>query len=357
MRAMLVLDVILRYATVGLLLGFAGLALRDGRGARPARYAALLALSVAALMLSTPPPGFELPLPLHAVARFADAPNIALAWWFGRSLFEDDFTLGPIEWAGFGTLTALMLELRLDGLGVTGPAPAGVSMAVDALAFAMMGHLAYVTLRGRRDDLVEARRTFRVAFVLALAAATVVAMLAEMLLSETFDSEVSTLRVAIALPLTLAALFWLARLDPERLAFAPTRTMVAPSPAIDPRDAPLRDRLLALMETENAYAEPGLTITRLAERLGAPEHRLRALINKGLGHRNFSAFVNERRIAAAKAALADADQARTPVLTIAMDVGFNSLAPFNRAFKAAEGVTPTEYRRAALSEPRDPEKD
>ncbi len=28
-----------------------------------------------------------------------------------------------------------------------------------------------------------------------------------------------------------------------------------------------------------------------------------------------------------------------------MDAGFQSLGPFNRAFKAVTGVTPTEYRR------------
>ena len=35
-------------------------------------------------------------------------------------------------------------------------------------------------------------------------------------------------------------------------------------------------------------------------------------------------------------------------LTIALDAGFSSLGPFNRAFKAETGVTPSEYRRQAL---------
>ncbi|RTM02125.1 MAG: AraC family transcriptional regulator, partial [Bradyrhizobiaceae bacterium] len=38
-----------------------------------------------------------------------------------------------------------------------------------------------------------------------------------------------------------------------------------------------------------------------------------------------------------------------PVITIAMDAGFQSLGPFNRAFKAVTGVTPTEYRRMRRS--------
>jgi AraC-like DNA-binding protein len=32
-----------------------------------------------------------------------------------------------------------------------------------------------------------------------------------------------------------------------------------------------------------------------------------------------------------------------------MDAGFQSLGPFNRAFKAATGVTPTEYRKLKMS--------
>jgi len=88
----------------------------------------------------------------------------------------------------------------------------------------------------------------------------------------------------------------------------------------------------------------------LAVKLGMPEHRLRVLINNGLGHRNFNAFVNRYRIEEAKAALADPAQIDVPVLTIALDAGFQSLAPFNRAFKADTGLTPTEFRRRAATE-------
>jgi AraC-like DNA-binding protein len=37
------------------------------------------------------------------------------------------------------------------------------------------------------------------------------------------------------------------------------------------------------------------------------------------------------------------------VLTIAMDAGFQSIGPFNRAFKAETGLTPTEFRPNALT--------
>ena len=38
------------------------------------------------------------------------------------------------------------------------------------------------------------------------------------------------------------------------------------------------------------------------------------------------------------------------MLTIAMDAGFQSIGPFNRAFKAATNLTPTEFRRLAMGE-------
>jgi AraC-like DNA-binding protein len=43
-----------------------------------------------------------------------------------------------------------------------------------------------------------------------------------------------------------------------------------------------------------------------------------------------------------------------PVVTIALDAGFQSLGPFNRAFKAHTGMTPTDYRRLQLGRAEKP---
>jgi AraC-like DNA-binding protein len=102
------------------------------------------------------------------------------------------------------------------------------------------------------------------------------------------------------------------------------------------------------MTVDRAYRQEGLSIGQLALRLGLPEYRLRQLINRGLGYRNFAGFLNFYRIADAKAALADLAQADVPILTIALDAGFNSLGPFNRAFKAETGMTPSEFRQLRL---------
>ena len=58
--------------------------------------------------------------------------------------------------------------------------------------------------------------------------------------------------------------------------------------------------------------------------------------------------MNGHRIEAAKRRLADPAEARTTVAAIAFELGYGSLGPFNRAFRAATGATPTEWRRQAL---------
>ena len=136
------------------------------------------------------------------------------------------------------------------------------------------------------------------------------------------------------------------RVDGAELFAAPPAAIEAPAqPDTSAADQKLVDALMRLMADERIYRHDNVTIGALATKLSIPEYRLRRLINQQLGHRNFNVFLNNHRIEEAKAALADPTQAEVPVITIAMDAGFASLGPFNRAFKATTGVTPTEFRR------------
>lgn len=99
------------------------------------------------------------------------------------------------------------------------------------------------------------------------------------------------------------------------------------------------------MEAESGYRRCDLTIGSLGEQLSIPEHLLRRLINQHLGYRNFNDYLNHYRIAEAAQCLRDPAQERLPILTIALEVGYASLTPFNRAFKAQFQQTPSEYRR------------
>ena len=64
--------------------------------------------------------------------------------------------------------------------------------------------------------------------------------------------------------------------------------------------------------------------------------------------RNFTSFLNGYRLDEVEKGLSDPAQAKTPILTLALDAGFNSIGPFNRAFKERHGMTPKEYRQQAL---------
>lgn len=102
------------------------------------------------------------------------------------------------------------------------------------------------------------------------------------------------------------------------------------------------------MELNNAFLESELTIGMLASRLAIPEHLLRKLINKHLGFRNFNDYLNQFRITKAALKLEDPDMERVSILTIAFDVGYASITPFNRAFKAHFNETPSNYRKRKL---------
>jgi AraC-like DNA-binding protein len=110
-------------------------------------------------------------------------------------------------------------------------------------------------------------------------------------------------------------------------------------------------RVLAALEqaldAERVYREEGLTIGRLAARLGTREHVLRRVINQGLGYRNFNDFLHAYRIREACVRLRRPEDAGLPVLTIALDVGYSTIGPFNRAFRSRIGMTPTRFRRDA----------
>jgi len=344
---MLLLDVLLRYPAVAALIVSAVLFLRDGRGLIQARLGAGLCLSVAAMLIDTAPEILLPSFPVLVVVRLLDMPNTLFLWLFGRSLFDDGFRMRAADWAVAVVYLALMLVLRSANLGFIPGRPEWLAYLVNFISFSMAAHLVWVALAGRRHDLIESRRTMRLWFAMGLALGSGLIILSEVLFSRTHDDLVTTFRAGLVLILASWGLLWLVRLRPEALLFQPA-PKPAPPPPVSAKESVLLARLTSLMEQEQVFTEQGLTIGALAARAGVPEHQLRALINQGLGHRNFAAFLNGYRVGLAKQKLSDPALARVPVLTIAMDSGFASLAPFNRAFRAMEGVTPTAFREAAL---------
>ena len=114
-------------------------------------------------------------------------------------------------------------------------------------------------------------------------------------------------------------------------------------------DPLLRDRIAAAMVGQRAFLEADLKVADLAARLGAPEYKVSQCITSGMGFANFNQLLNHHRIEEAKRRLSDRAESKVPILTIALESGFGSVGPFNRAFKARVGMTPGAFRSSALS--------
>jgi AraC-like DNA-binding protein len=107
----------------------------------------------------------------------------------------------------------------------------------------------------------------------------------------------------------------------------------------------LLSRLDELMLQQHTYLDPDLSLPRLAEHIGCSVNHLSQAINAGHGV-SFFDYINGFRIAEAKRVLGAGDPRATPILDIALAVGFNSTSTFYTAFKRVTGQTPAQYRRA-----------
>ncbi len=106
----------------------------------------------------------------------------------------------------------------------------------------------------------------------------------------------------------------------------------------------LLQKLVGLMEREQLYRNPDLSLDILAGRLDASKHHVSQIINEHLGA-SFFEYVNHLRIEEAKQLLAETSRNDLHVIEAAYAVGFNNKVSFNLAFKKATGMTPTEYRK------------
>lgn len=208
--------------------------------------------------------------------------------------------------------------------------------------------LLYIALATAAGDLVEPRRRFRRWFVTLMALTGLVISLVELFkLDDNLPPLAFPLHAAAFLILTTLFLIWATRLEPDLWQVRDTAERSLPA-QLSSADAAVLQRINAAM-ADGVWKLEGLTIAQLSTSVDAPEHRVRRAINKGLGYRNFAQFINERRIDAAREVLSDPSRSDTPVLSIAYDVGFASIGPFNRAFRGVTGQSPTEFRKAQES--------
>lgn len=102
------------------------------------------------------------------------------------------------------------------------------------------------------------------------------------------------------------------------------------------------------MTQQKPYLEGDLNLPKLAEILEISPHHLSQVINERL-EVNFFDFINRYRVEEAKQQLAKTQRRRPNILTIALDAGFNSKSAFYTAFKRHTEMTPSQFRKMAIS--------
>jgi AraC-like DNA-binding protein len=341
-------ELALRAASVALLLVLAVSLYRDFRNTVAGRLAIAFALGSAAHAATSVVGATSLASIWHAPLIALSTGNVVVFWLFTRALFDDSFV--PRGWHGLiWAAIAAFSFVNCMWIAPAGNARTSI-IAINLLALGFIALAIGQTVASWSTDLVEGRRRIRLFIVCAAALYGGMNAVLQILIAGS-QADVANTANAGALAAVVATICSVVmRVDGADLFPVTAAAATVPNPSVVAEDAnaadqKLVDALMRLMADERIYRHDNISIGTLAAKLRIPEYRLRRLINQRLGYRNFNVFLNNHRIEEVKAALADPSQAEVPVITIAMDAGFQSLGPFNRAFKATTGVTPSEYRR------------
>ena len=110
------------------------------------------------------------------------------------------------------------------------------------------------------------------------------------------------------------------------------------------RSSSFRNRLSTVMDQEQIYLNPDLTLSELANRIGCPLDHLSQVLNTEFGT-NFHNFLDQHRVKFAKTLLLDESDDPGYLVRVALQAGFRSLENFNSTFRKTFGVTASEFHR------------
>lgn len=297
------------------------------------------------LLLSAPIPNHYYGA-LRGILLFFTEISPYLLWLLVLLLFKDNFK--PIKWPTWIKATiALVLIWFLYFFGYM-EGKGYFHQTNHMIELFVIFHIIFITIKEFPDDLVEARRNARLVTVIYTCLYLILILILELGNAELRDSAIFSIVNAGLVLLSTSFFSWhyfkgrftdkvnvtIIEKDEEHKVIMPSIPLAFKS---------IHQQLGQLMR-EGFYQETQLSIKQLANKLKTPEHQLRELINKHLGFRNFSDFLSSYRIPAACAQFEDITFIRKPILTIALELGYGSIATFNRTFKAQKGMTPKEYR-------------
>jgi len=239
-------------------------------------FGSLFGLATATFILFIHMPVFYAPpLALLPVMLFGNL-CVFFFWMFAQALFDDAFRIKAWHFipAAIILIAAVTCsEPRAESIH---------SQIIHLTMFGLFAHVFTLAWKDRGSDLVCKRRVFRRAMAIVVPLVGTGIILLD-LTASTFPLEGWALYAQTLGVLGLSGLFafWMSRIDTSILPPMEPATKVhqAKLPAADRLELA---RLNGAVQDGRLY-EPGLTIGMLAESIDVPEHRLRRLINQGLG--------------------------------------------------------------------------
>lgn len=264
-------------------------------------------------------------------------------WLLSKSIFDDHFEFEPMM---IGWFLLQIVPHFHHYVNCSNWMPAQITNLLNvisqlvSLGFVFAG--LYVTLKTKTVDLIESRLRFRNTFVVITAVLIGMTVIVEStpLIRESKDLLQVLQRSSI---LVLAGYFLLSNFQFQAGFFF--RETPKAKPVASNEDLVMEQQLTALLNEKKIYRQEGLTIKQLADTMNAQEHRLRRLINGQLGFKNFNDFLNQYRVREASEILSDPAQNQKTVLEIAYSLGYQSIGPFNKAFREQKNTTPTAFRK------------
>lgn len=355
LRVQEIVQEIVRFIAVGMMALLCVHLLGKHRRNQSARIGALFALCMAVYLI--------IPFVLKhsdnrlflGVLLFPAFSNTFLVWVFCRSLFSDRPKLKRLHYSLWGgsQLVSYMVYFGFPSAlfhwGAGFPEFEFIRRLLPQGFY--LGFILAAIVASQKDaqvDLVSSRINLRRAFLVVVAFYGVLICAAEILLQgQPASHGIDTLHYSILL--IISGLFFReVRTHPEIFQESHPVHKIEPAQESDTvakpvsETFPLHRDLIHCIEIEKLYRLEGLTIGQLARKMKTQEYLLRACINKQLGFRNFNDFLNHYRVQEACSRLRS--EPGLPIFNLSMELGYGSLAPFNRAFKSKVGKTPSQYK-------------
>lgn len=321
----------------------AGLSGMRGRWRPPTRveaYGALFAASLACFLLAHLAPAGA----VSTMLAIGGGAGCGWSWLLARALFDprahDALWPRLVVYAVWTTSAILIVTDAVTPL-------LAVIGNVNRLTSSTVLFLAFIEpLNGYRGELPKREKRFRVLFAGGYAALVAAAVLSvrEFPAGSAGAAQVETIKTVCAFAALLVGCLaiWFRRTHP----LTPVVVEQKPARVASTEDMALGGEIMRLMRDEEIYLVANLKVADLAAKLRQPDYRVSQAIVGSLGFANFNRLLNHFRIGRALRMLADPRLDDQPILTIAMECGFGSIGPFNRAFKDETGLTPREHRAA-----------